>query len=151
MMADDPRVLLQDFLDKLPASIKDGLTSSIAIFYSGSHGQNITMEQSKLIIKNALQDEEDIFSVPRKLSFLCASIDHVLTRSSVAGENILKRAAEKTDNKQLRAAVLSEPLREKHSQHVRAEWAKLRSSRLSAQKIVDFEYILLRKLLLSLK
>jgi hypothetical protein len=150
-MSDDPRIVVRTFLDGLPNTIKSGLLSSVAGFYSGR--PLLDAVQANSVIAEALQSEDALAS-PRALAFLCASIDHVLIRPSThaeIGETFLERAAKDTGDKGLESAVLGEPLRERHFQQVHADWAALRANQLSAQKIVDFQYNLLKTLLSSLK
>jgi hypothetical protein len=150
-MSDDLRVVVGTYLDGLPATIRSGLINSIAVFYSGR--QPLSVTQAETVVADALKSE-DMVTAPRAVLFLCASIDHVLTRASTHAEvssQILKRAAEDTGSKGLATEVLAEPLKEKHFQQAREDWNRLRENQLSAQKIVDYEYILLKRLLSSLR
>jgi hypothetical protein len=149
-MSNDPRIVIRAFLDKLPATIKDGLLSSVASFFSGRPLLDIV--QANSVIAEALQ-LEDVLASSRALAFLCASIDHVLTRTSThseIGKKVLKYVAEGMGDKDLESAVLGVPLRARHFQQAQADWATLRSDQLSAQRLVDHEYSLLTKLLSSL-
>lgn len=150
-MSDDPRIVVRTFLDGLPTTIKNGLLSSVAGFYSGR--PRLDTVQANSVIAEALQSEDVLIS-PRALVFLCASIDHVLTRTSThteIGVKLLKRAAENTGSKNLESAVLGEPLRAKHFRQIHADWARLKVDQLSTQRIVNHEYNLLKTLLSSLK
>jgi hypothetical protein len=150
-MADDVQATISSFINGLPATIKPGLVATIAGFYSGR--PSLDTAQAESIIAEALQSQ-DVLAAPRALAFLCAAVDHVLVRDSAhreLGINVLKRAAQDTGNKNLESAVLGEPLRGKHLEQARADWNLLRSDQLSVQRIVDYEYNLLRKTLSALR
>ena len=102
-MNDDPRILVRVFLDNLPATIKSGVVSSIASIYSGQHSVVLNVPQAEIIIAEALKLEHPL-AASRAIVFLCATIDHVLTRGlthSEKGSSLLQKIAQASGDKKL--------------------------------------------------
>jgi hypothetical protein len=144
--SDDPRRLIFHFLDGLPETIKLDVLAFVVILSTRAFPSDTSNQGMADAVTALLFDTRDIFATGAVVC-VAAALDYTLEHAvAEAPETIgfIKAAAQQIPS--LEGSVLRHPMRSRHYERALSDWRALRTTRLTAVQLRDFERSLLARM-----
>jgi hypothetical protein len=136
----DPRKIIAAFLSGLPVTIRTEALLFVILYAAGIDPPN-DKNQFEGTVLNYLTTSgiEAISAVICAAAVIDFSLERFVSKAGFADAAFKKMRDQFPQNPALQQAHLSLPLRQRHWEQALAEWKTLRTTKLTPQKLRDFE------------
>jgi hypothetical protein len=136
----DPRKVIASFLSGLPTTIRTEALLFVILYAAG-----IDPPDDKNRFEDIAQNYLTTSGIEAISAVICAaavidfSLERFVSKLDVAEAAFRKMRDQFPENRALEQAHLSFPLRQRHLEKALADWRNLRATKLTPQKLRDFE------------
>ena len=134
-----PNKRIVQFIERLPATIRDSVRTQIILFFDDAAGWD--RESDLDLLARSLIDPPvtgSRFAKSHAAVLVSAALDFIFEHGLSGQSEELQELAEAIDSASLRKAALELPLRKKHFDQASTTWRELRQSDLSLQALQEY-------------